>query len=298
MNGGEKTVFERQEADRVEALPGQPSEVGFRHFSGYVTVNQTHARALFYWFMDDAHKKPVVLWLNGGPGCSSLGTGAIEELGPFLIQNPGTNRHELRLNPESWNKEANLLFLESPAGVGFSYTNTTSDLHKFGDKLTAHDAYTFLVEWFKRFPQFKGHDFCITGESYAGILARTPGARSSGLYLVSIACICFMIGNAAIDDASDDRGMVEYAWDHVISDELHDAIATHCDFSRNDAGSDFSSDAAASQQSDACDRAMDAFYEAFDDIDIYSLYAPVCTATTNSSSSSSSSGGGQHRPSY
>jgi len=100
----------------------------------------------------------------------------------------------------------------------------------------------------------------------------------------------FMIGNAAIDDASDDRGMVEYAWDHaVISDELHDAIATFCDFSRNDAGSDFSSDAAASQQSDACDQAMDAFYEAFDDIDIYSPYTPVCT---NSSSSSSSRRGG------
>ncbi|GJM97365.1 hypothetical protein PR202_ga14287 [Eleusine coracana subsp. coracana] len=64
--------------------------------------------------------------------------------------------------------DANLLFLESPAGVGFSYTNTTDDLTEFGDELAAHDAHVFLVNWLKRFPQFEGHDFYITGESYAG----------------------------------------------------------------------------------------------------------------------------------
>lgn len=88
---------------------------------------------------------------------------------------------------------ANLLFLESPAGVGFSYSNTTSDLYTAGDKrtgkkqknsnfdlflsiqfryfcviLTAEDAYVFLVKWFERFPQYKHREFYIAGESYAG----------------------------------------------------------------------------------------------------------------------------------
>lgn len=53
-------------------------------------------------------------------------------------------------------------------GVGFSYTNKSSDLHKLGDRVTAEDSYAFLVQWFKRFPSFKSHDFYITGESYAG----------------------------------------------------------------------------------------------------------------------------------
>jgi carboxypeptidase C (cathepsin A) len=63
---------------------------------------------------------------------------------------------------------ANVLFLESPAGVGFSYSNTTSDYKKSGDKMTAEDNYVFLVNWLERFPEYKDRDFYISGESYAG----------------------------------------------------------------------------------------------------------------------------------
>ena len=63
---------------------------------------------------------------------------------------------------------ANILFLESPAGVGFSYSNTTSDYDNAGDRKTADDAYIFIVNWLERFPQYKTRDFYITGESYAG----------------------------------------------------------------------------------------------------------------------------------
>jgi serine carboxypeptidase-like clade 2 len=59
---------EQQAADRVGRLPGQPA-VPFQQYAGYVTVNESHGRALFYWFfeaVDDAPKKPLVLWLNGG----------------------------------------------------------------------------------------------------------------------------------------------------------------------------------------------------------------------------------------
>ncbi|EAZ38365.1 hypothetical protein OsJ_22740 [Oryza sativa Japonica Group] len=206
-------VFDRQEADRVQRLPGQPAELGFRQFAGYVTVNETHGRALFYWFFEaasDVATKPLVLWLNGGPGCSSLGYGALEESGPFLVNNNDT----LIINPESWNKEANLLFVESPAGVGFSYTNTTTDLAHFGDNLTAHDAHAFLVNWLERFPQFKGHDLYIAGESYAGHYV--PQLATKILHfnkkkkehddddrIINLKGI--MIGNAAIDSSSDDR---------------------------------------------------------------------------------------------
>lgn len=63
---------------------------------------------------------------------------------------------------------ANVLFLETPAGVGFSYSNTTSDYTLNGDQRTAEDSYTFLVNWLERFPQYKKREFFITGESYAG----------------------------------------------------------------------------------------------------------------------------------
>lgn len=57
-----------------------------------------------------------MLWLNGGPGCSSL-LGLMQEIGPYVIDNGETTYVE---NPWSWNKNAHLLFLEAPFGVGFS----------------------------------------------------------------------------------------------------------------------------------------------------------------------------------
>lgn len=62
------TNGEEEELDRITALPGQPP-VTFSQFSGYVTVNEEHGRALFYWLTEaitEPQKKPLVLWLNGG----------------------------------------------------------------------------------------------------------------------------------------------------------------------------------------------------------------------------------------
>lgn len=63
---------------------------------------------------------------------------------------------------------ANVIFLDTPAGVGYSYSNTSSDYDESGDKNTAKDNYRFLINWLERFPQYKNRDFFITGESYAG----------------------------------------------------------------------------------------------------------------------------------
>ncbi|XP_039838500.1 serine carboxypeptidase-like 26 isoform X2 [Panicum virgatum] len=62
----------------------------------------------------------------------------------------------------------NLLFLESPVGVGFSYTNTSSDLDSLNGDFVAEDAYSFLVNWLERFPEYKDRESYISGESYAG----------------------------------------------------------------------------------------------------------------------------------
>lgn len=94
---------------------------------------------------------------------------------------------------------ANVIFLESPAGVGFSYSNTSSDYEHPGDNSTAADSYTFLVNWLEKFPQYKNRDFYITGESYAGhyvpqladtILSHNKNANQSVINLKGVAvCI-------------------------------------------------------------------------------------------------------------
>ena len=63
---------------------------------------------------------------------------------------------------------ANVIFLESPAGVGFSYSNASSDYDHTGDNSTAIDAYTFIVNWHERFPQYKTRDLHLAGEIDAG----------------------------------------------------------------------------------------------------------------------------------
>ncbi|GMY09794.1 serine carboxypeptidase-like 40 [Fagus crenata] len=156
-----------KERDRIERLPGQP-HVNFSQYGGYVTVDKSAGRAFYYYFVEAHHSKdslPLLLWLNGGPSCSSLAYGAMQELGPFRVHSDGKTLYR---NKFSWNYAANVLFLESPAGVGFSYSNSTSDYNKNGDRRTAADNYVFLLNWLERFSEYKNRDFYISGESYAG----------------------------------------------------------------------------------------------------------------------------------
>jgi serine carboxypeptidase-like clade 2 len=90
-------------ADRIDRLPGQPP-VDFDMYSGYITVEKSAGRSLFYLLQEapeEAQPAPLVLWLNGGPGCSSIAYGASEELGAFRITPRGAG---LFLNDYRWNK--------------------------------------------------------------------------------------------------------------------------------------------------------------------------------------------------
>lgn len=255
----------------VTNLPGQP-KVDFNQYAGYVTVNEEHGRALFYWFYEAAsmkEEKPLVLWLNGGPGCSSVGYGATEEIGPFLVDGNGTG---LIFNKYSWNQEANLLFIDSPVGVGFSYSNTSADYNTIGDNITAIDTYMFLRNWFKRFPQYRRHDFYIAGESYGGkyvpelaelIYDMNNSSYNSQTY---INLKGFMVGNPETHDGYDWEGFVDYAWSHaIVSDETHRIIKENCNFSSDDTWGNQN-----------CTEKVNEILKQYKQIDMYSLYTPTC----------------------
>lgn len=105
---------------------------------------------------------PLVLWLTGGPGCSSE-LALFVENGPFKI-NPKTLK--VYKNEWSWNNEANLLYVDQPAGTGFS-TIDPKQMVKTEEQVR-EDLYKFMVGFVEEFPEFKGRDFYVTGESYAG----------------------------------------------------------------------------------------------------------------------------------
>ncbi|GAO13871.1 uncharacterized protein UV8b_03895 [Ustilaginoidea virens] len=132
-----------------------------KQYSGYLD-DEENDKHLFYWFFEsrnDPKNDPVVLWLNGGPGCSSL-TGLFMELGPASIN----KKIELVHNPYSWNANASVIFLDQPVNVGYSYSSGTVSNTVAAGK----DIYALLTLFFHQFPEYAKQDFHIAGESYAG----------------------------------------------------------------------------------------------------------------------------------
>ncbi|GMJ04889.1 serine carboxypeptidase-like 45 [Hibiscus trionum] len=220
-------------ADRIVRLPGQPSNLSFQHFSGYVTVDYKKKKSLFYYFVEaetDPASKPLVLWLNGGPGCSSLGVGAFSETGPFR-----PNGDVLVRNYHSWNKEANMLYLETPIGVGFSYATNSSSYVAVDDETTARDNLVFVRNWYKKFPDYRHRDLYITGESYAGHyipqLAQLMVEFNKKQNLFNLKGIA--LGNPVLEFATDFNSRAEYFWSHgLISDSTYKMFTSVCNYSR------------------------------------------------------------------
>ncbi|KAG8739484.1 hypothetical protein FRC10_005580 [Ceratobasidium sp. 414] len=168
------TEFVRQddvvyERFRHESFPGyqirlkEPKlcDPTVKQYSGYLDIAED--KHLFFWFFEsrsNPSKAPLVLWLNGGPGCSSS-TGLLFELGPCNIADEGRNT---TFNKYSWNTHANVLFLDQPINVGYSYseggTVNTSPL-------AAEDVWSFLELFVNRFPKYSD-TLHISGESYGG----------------------------------------------------------------------------------------------------------------------------------
>ena len=150
-----------QLAGEVKSLPGAPP-ITFKQFSGYVDIGPRGK--LFYWFVESQSPMPaldpVLLWTNGGPGCSGL-VGFLTENGPFRPTANGT----LELNPYAWNKLANMVYIEQPVGVGYSVAN---GVLKYSDALAASDNLAFVKGFFKTFPQYTANNFYLTSESYGG----------------------------------------------------------------------------------------------------------------------------------
>ena len=158
--------------DAVGSLPGFGTPPA-PQYSGFLDATAADPAAgvhLHYWFASSTSKDPlapVTLWLNGGPGSSSI-LGMLQENGPLLINATGG----LMENPYAWTKHTNLLILESPSGVGYSYcaNSRKGEGCKNTDNSTARAARAALQDFFgNKFPELASRDFFITGESYAGV---------------------------------------------------------------------------------------------------------------------------------
>ncbi|VDB85103.1 unnamed protein product [Peniophora sp. CBMAI 1063] len=173
---------------------------GVKSYTGYIDIE---ARHLFFYFFEsrsDPDHDPVILWTNGGPGCSSS-LGLLMELGPCRITNATEGPHPFK---ESWTSNANVFFIDQPIGVGFSYA-------EYGETVStteeaAIDVARFASVFFENFPQFKGRPFHMAGESYGGryiplfaVVVYDQNALLTSAGLTPINLTSIMIGNGATE---------------------------------------------------------------------------------------------------
>merc|ERR1712226_996665 len=172
-----------------------------------------------------------------------------------------------------------MIFLESPAGVGFSFSNNSTD-YIVGDHRTSTDIVAFLVGFIKLHPEFKENPIWITGESYGGhyvpnaadaILEwnkRAPAGERLNL-------AGFAVGNAWTDAPTDNQGAVDYWYYHaLVSGPTHQRILDTCDFTKV-------GPLKGAAPSDECDRACDQADKEMGNINIYDIYADVCLQGAN-----------------
>lgn len=136
---------------------------GVKSYAGYFTVDKTYDSNLFFWYfpsVNDPENAPVLLWLQGGPGASSM-IGLFAENGPFKVK----SKKGLKVRPYSWTTTHSVIYIDSPVGTGFSFTKGgyAQNETKVGD-----DLYEALQQFFKLFPKLQKNPFFVTGESYGG----------------------------------------------------------------------------------------------------------------------------------
>ncbi|OAY25232.1 hypothetical protein MANES_17G077400v8 [Manihot esculenta] len=160
------TIANSRSTFQDEALPTK---------SGYLPINPNNNSSIFYTFYEaqDAvlplSQTPLLIWLQGGPGCSSM-VGNFFELGPYRVvdtQSGNVEHLALERNPGSWNRIFGLVFIDNPIGVGFSIAATAEEIPRDQHSIGRH-LYAAITGFINLDPDFKDRPLYIAGESYAG----------------------------------------------------------------------------------------------------------------------------------
>ncbi|XP_076915996.1 serine carboxypeptidase 1-like [Bidens hawaiensis] len=251
----------------VIQIPGFNGTLPSKHYAGYVTIDANHGKKLYYYFVlseRNPSQDPVVLWLNGGPVCSSF-DGFVYEHGPFNFEKTG-GLPKLHLNPYAWTKVSNVIYLDSPAGVGMSYSRNKTD-YTTTDTQTALDSHKFLLEWFNIYPEFLPNPFFIAGESYAGVYIPTLSLEvvlglNAGVK-PTLNFKGYMVGNGITDETFDGNALVPFVHGMgLISEDLYQDVVKECQ------GNYYL------PANDACQTKLSKVAETIDGINIYDILEP------------------------
>ena len=187
-------------------------------YSGFLKTD-VKGIELFYIFtpsQSSPENDPIILWLNGGPGCSSL-TGFLGEIGPVKFE---PYKKQPVLNEYSWNKNANVFYIESPGGVGFS-TLDDPKFH-FNDEIQAKSLNIAVQNFFKIYPEYQDHLFFIAGQSYSGtyipyLVREIFKYMDNNPSSIKLRLKGFLIGNPyTFEDVDYEDSIMEFGFTHAL----------------------------------------------------------------------------------
>ncbi|XP_048426836.1 serine carboxypeptidase-like 7 [Pyrus x bretschneideri] len=258
----------------IKNLPGFSGDLPFKLETGYVSVGKFDELQMFYYFVESERSPendPLLLWITGGPRCSSF-YGLVYEIGPISFQFGDLNKDPLTLvtNPYAWTKLANIIFLDAPAGTGFSYS-TTLEGYISSDTLHATRAYEFLKRWLVTHPQFLANPLYISGDSFSGkivpiivqhITDDIEAGTEPPLNLKG-----YIIGNPATNTKGDVNSRIEYAHRMaLISDRIYESTTRNCKGEYVDVD----------PNNQLCLNSLQAFQECTGRLDSEHILAPLC----------------------
>ena len=160
-------------ADRVWSLPSSPP-LSTANYAGFVLSNHTHGNHMFYWFVESSKAAsgesppgdlPLIIWLNGGPGASSITGLLIEGIGPLGLADDGQS---LTPNAAPWTDLGHVLALDNPVGSGFSYSERGLEGLAHSLEQIAKELRTALLAFYELHPLYARCPLYLAGESFAG----------------------------------------------------------------------------------------------------------------------------------
>ncbi|XP_020582940.1 serine carboxypeptidase-like 12 [Phalaenopsis equestris] len=257
-------------AVNITHLPGFEGALPFHLETGYVKVDELKGVELFYYFSESERnpaEDPVLLWLTGGPGCSAF-SGLALEIGPlkFKVEKYEGKLPSMIYNPNSWTKFSSVIFLDSPVGTGFSFSNTPEGCIT-GDLSWSEHATIFLRKWFIEHPQFISNPLYISGDSYAGkvvpvIAYNVLQGNEAGQHPM-LNFQGYIMGNPVTGTTVDFSSRVPFACGMgIISEELYHSIDRNCNEE--------------DKSSSLCVKNMQTFDQFLSEIMIAQILEPIC----------------------
>ncbi|KAI0523606.1 hypothetical protein KFK09_006002 [Dendrobium nobile] len=223
-------------AATITHLPGFNGALPFHLETGYVSLDEVTQADLFYYFVESERKPsedPLILWLTGGPGCTSFYALA-REIGPirFKVAPYNGTLPMLVYNPYAWTKISNVIFLDWPAMTGFSFLRN-DESYITNDIKSSKEIYNFLKQWLLDHPHFLSNPFYVGGNSYGGKMAPivahnvAEGIGAGQHPLINLQG--YICNNPVTSTVHDVNSRVPYAHGMgILSDELFQAIQRSC----------------------------------------------------------------------